>query len=185
MNSFLFVFSCIFIQNIVFVQFLGIDFKDSFFKDFKLFAVFSAAIIALTTISAILAWLLNYYLLIPYGLVYLQLFSFVLIILLCSFFLKLLAQKMCFFKSFNWNLITMNSVVLGVCILSIQKEQSFLSSLSFSFFSSVGFVLVFFLLLGIQERLENSEMPKTFKGVPLLFFCISILAMVFYCFNSI
>ena len=182
------IISCVFVQNAVFMLFLGLDNIEVFFKNIKSFVSFSVIIIAFTSFSSLFFWLLNEFLLIPFALAFLQSFALVLIVFGFAFLLKFFDKNFIHFfrtSDYTWFWLVANSAVLGICLLSVQKTQSFLSSLGFSFFSSIGFVVALLLLFTIQKRLENVNIPKALKGAPSLLICTSIISMAFYCFAGI
>jgi electron transport complex protein RnfA len=76
-------------------------------------------------------------------------------------------------------LITTNCAVLGVVTENTDSGLGFLESLSNAFGTSVGFFITIFLFACIRVRLESSNAPKAFKGIPLALICAAIMAMAF------
>ena len=188
MNVLFFAFSCIFVQNIVLVQYLGID---SFLDDSKKFKTpfcMGLIIIVVAVLSSCLAWGLQNFLLVPFSLEYLQLFVFVVVVAFvvfaCEFCLKKWFPSLFSSSETFLKLTLSNCVILGLCLLSVQKNYTFINSLYFSFFSSLGFLLSLLLMLGIRERIASAVIPKNLKGLPITLISACIIAIAFYCFNG-
>ena len=189
MNLFLIAFSCVFVQNVVLVQFLGIcPFLGVSKKTETAFGM-GIAVIFVITLASVLTWLIQTYFLIPLSLEYLQTIVFILIIASLVQLVEIFLQKKipALFASLGiyLPLITTNCAVLGVCLLSVQKYSSFLTSLFFSFFTSVGFLLSILILAGLRERLESSNIPKALQGIPITLISTSLIAIAFYAFAGL
>ena len=82
-------------------------------------------------------------------------------------------------------LITTNCAVLGVAILTIQKEFNLLEGVVFACANAVGFGLALILFAGIRQHLDMMNLPKGMRGVPAAFVVAGILAMAFMGFAGI
>ena len=82
-------------------------------------------------------------------------------------------------------LITTNCAVLGVTVLNIDSQYTLLESLVNSFGAGIGFLLALVLFSGIREKLENCNIPKSFRGMPSTLIAASILAVSFMGFGGI
>lgn len=82
-------------------------------------------------------------------------------------------------------LITTNCAVLGVALLTIQKNYSFLGSITYAVGISLGFGLAMVVFAGIREQLELGKTPAAFKGVPIALVTAGILAMAFMGFAGV
>src|SRR3972149_1701215 len=82
-------------------------------------------------------------------------------------------------------LITTNCAVLGVAILTVQKDYDLFHSVVFAFANAVGFGLALIIFSGIREQLELANVPKALKGVPIAFIVAGLLALAFMGFAGI
>jgi electron transport complex protein RnfA len=82
-------------------------------------------------------------------------------------------------------LITTNCAVLGVAILTIQKEFNLMEGVVFAIANAIGFALAIVLFASIREHLELMEVPKGMKGVPIALVVAGILALAFMGFTGL
>jgi Na+-translocating ferredoxin:NAD+ oxidoreductase subunit A len=75
--------------------------------------------------------------------------------------------------------------VLGVALLLVEGQMSFMGSTLFAFASSVGYSLVMIIFAGLRERLALAAVPRLFAGPPIGFIVASLLAMAFMGFSGI
>ena len=189
MNPFLFAFSCIFVHNVILVQFLGICSFLGVSKRTETAFGMGIAVILVIAISSILTWLIQTFLLKPFSLEYLQTIVFILIIACIVQLVEIFLQKKmpALFAALGiyLPLITTNCAVLGVCLLSVQKDYTFLNSLAFSFFTSLGFLVSILILAGVRERLEFSNIPGPLRGIPITLISAALIAVAFYSFAGL
>jgi electron transport complex protein RnfA len=76
-------------------------------------------------------------------------------------------------------LITTNCAILGVAILAIQKNLSYVEALVFAFSSAVGFTIAIVVFSGLREMLDLRDVPRRLAGVPIGLITAAILAMAF------
>jgi electron transport complex protein RnfA len=81
-------------------------------------------------------------------------------------------------------LITTNCAVLGVALINVQENYSFIAALLFGISAGVGFTLALLLMSGIRERLELSKVPRAFSGVPIAFIVAALMSMAFLAFSG-
>ena len=82
-------------------------------------------------------------------------------------------------------LITTNCAVLGVALLNIQKEYTFVYSVAYGFASAIGFLFAIVLFAGVRMRLRLADPPKAFAGLPLVLITAGLIAMAFSGFSGI
>ena len=82
-------------------------------------------------------------------------------------------------------LITTNCAVLGVPLISVREQQSFLQALLFGFGSAIGFVLIMVIFAGLRERLALAQVPKAFAGPPVALVTAGLLALTFLGFGGL
>ena len=154
------------------------------------------AVTFVTTMSSIITWLIYRFILIPLDITYLRTISFILVIASFVQFVEMVVRKTspALYKVFGiyLPLITVNCAVLGVAVLNSETfflhdkaiGGSFLMSVVQGFFAGIGYLLAMFLMSGIRERLELSDVPHCFKDVPLAFVIASLMSLAFMGFNG-
>lgn len=161
------IITSIFIQNYVFGRVLGICPYMGVSKKVESSIGMGMAIIFVISIASAVTWLVYYYLLVPFGLEYLQTIMFILIIASLVQFVEMAIQKMSpnLYNALGvyLPLITTNCVVLGVAILNIQEGYNFIETVVNGAGAAVGFTLALILLAGIRERIEYSDIPAPLK----------------------
>lgn len=181
--------SAVLIENFIFSRFLGIcPFLGVSNQPKNAFGMGMAVTFCITVASAA-TWVLNRFVLVPYGLEYLQTVGFILIIAslvqLIEMFLRKFVPPLYNSLGIYLPLITTNCAVLGACLLNIQYGFGFGQSVAFGFFSSVGFTLALLIMAGLRERLSLSEPPKAFEGMPIVLVTAALVAMAFSGFTGL
>jgi electron transport complex protein RnfA len=82
-------------------------------------------------------------------------------------------------------LITTNCAVLGIPLLSVTLNHSFMQSLLFGFGSSVGFSMALILFAGIRERLDGADVPGIFKGSAIAMITGGLMSLSFMGFSGL
>jgi len=186
MNIFLFIFSCIFVQNIVLIQFLGICPFLGVSKRTETAFGMGVAVMFVIILSSLATWFVQNFLIVPFGLEYLQTVVFVLVIAslvqLVEFFLKKCFPSLYASLGIYLPLITTNCAVLGVCLLSLQNDYNFGYSLLYSFSTALGFLLSIMLIAAVRERLNNSSVPRYLQGAPILLISAGLISIAFFAF---
>ena len=183
------IVTAIFINNIVFSQFLGICPFLGVSKRIDSALGMGAAVTFVITLSTVVAWLLQYYVLNPLGLQFLQTIVFILVIAFLVQLLEIVMKKTLpsLYQALGvfLPLITTNCAVLGVAIMVIQKGFNLMEAVTYGFSTSIGFTLALWLFAGIREQLELAELPRAMRGVPIALVCAGMLAMAFMGFAGI
>lgn len=183
------IITAIFINNIVFAQFLGICPFLGVSKKTSSALGMGAAVTFVITIATVVAWLLQSYVLDPLGLQFLQTIVFILVIAFLVQLLEIIMKKSipALYQSLGvfLPLITTNCAVLGVAILVIQKSFNLMESVTYGVATSIGFTLALWIFAGIREQLDLLPVPKAMKGIPIALVCAGILAMAFMGFSGI
>lgn len=183
------IITAIFINNIVFAQFLGICPFLGVSKKISSALGMGAAVTFVITLATVVGWLLQYYVLDPLHLEFLQTIVFILVIAFLVQMLEIIMKKItpALYQSLGvfLPLITTNCAVLGVAILVVQKGFNLMESVTYGIATSIGFTLALWIFAGIREQLSLSSAPKAMRGVPLALICAGILAMAFMGFSGI
>lgn len=183
------IITAIFVNNIVFSQFLGICPFLGVSKKISSASGMGAAVAFVMVIATLVTWLLQRYLLIPFDMVYLQTIVFILVIAALVQVLEIIMKKVApaLYQALGvfLPLITTNCAVLGVAIMATQKEFSLAMSLVYAAATAAGFALALVLFAGIREQLELTDVPKPMQGAPVALICAGLLAMAFMGFSGI
>jgi electron transport complex protein RnfA len=179
----------VFVNNVVLTKFLGICPFMGVSKKVETSIGMSFAVIFVMTVASAITWVIQTYLLEPFEITYLQTISFILVIASLVQFIEMFMQK---FSPSLYNalgvflpLITTNCAVLGIAIINIQENYSFIRTIVNGFGTACGFALALILFAGIRERLEFSDVPKSFRNLPIAFIVASLMAMAFMGFTGI
>lgn len=183
------IITAIFINNIVLSQFLGVCPFLGVSKKISSALGMGAAVTFVITLATVVAWLLQYYVLNPLGLQFLQTIVFILVIAFLVQMLEIVLKKIAppLYQALGvfLPLITTNCAVLGVAILVIQKDFDLMEAVTYGFSTSLGFTLALWIFAGIREHLDMTESPKAMRGTPLALICAGLLAMAFMGFSGI
>lgn len=189
MKIFLIIISCIFVNNIVLAQFLGICPFLGVSKKIDTAIGMSAAVLFVMTIATIVTWLIYTYVLIPLGVEYLQTISYILVIAFLVQMVDIILKKMspALYQALGvfLPLITTNCTILGVAIMVIQKNMGLGESTIFAIATSLGFGVAMVLFAGIREQLAMTKIPEGMKGMPIALITAGLLAMAFMGFSGV
>ena len=198
MEYLLIIVSAIFVNNIVLAQFLGVCPFLGVSSKLSTATGMSGAVCFVITLATVVTYLINNYLLVPFGLGFLQTIAFILVIAalvqIVEIVLKKISPSLYQALGIFLPLITTNCAVLGVAITVVSKEFSFggaphLMNLGeavvYAVATSLGYGLAMVLFAGMREQLAMSDVPKSFKGLPIAFITVGIMAMAFLGFSGI
>lgn len=186
---FLLLLATALVNNVVLVKFLGLcPFMGVSNKlDSALGMGFATTFVL--TLSAVASWLLEHYLLTPLNLGFLRILTFILVIAAVVQFTEIVIRKIspALYQVLGifLPLITTNCAVLGVALLNIQEQHTFLQSLLYGFGSAMGFTLVMVVFAGLRERLALMQVPVAFAGAPIGFIVASLLSLAFMGFSGL
>lgn len=183
----------ILINNFVLVQFLGICPFLGVSKKVETASGMGFAVVFVMICASALTWLVQEYLLIPFGIEYMQTIAFILVIAVLVQFVEMFLQKSIpsLYNSLGvyLPLITTNCAVLGVAINNITKfggtEMSFVKSIVYGGSAGLGFTLAIVLFAGVRERLETSDIPEFLKGMPIVLVTAALLSIAFLGFSGL
>ncbi len=198
MEYIIIIISAIFVNNILLSQFLGICPFLGVSNKLSTAAGMSAAVCFVITLATLVTYLLNNYILVPCGIVFMQTISFILVIAalvqMVEIVLKKVSPSLYQALGIFLPLITTNCAVLGVALIVVTKEFTFggeahmlnlAESVVYAFATSLGFGLAMVLFAGLREQLALNEVPKIFKGIPIALVTAGILAMAFMGFSGL
>ena len=189
MDYLVIVIGAILVNNIVLMQFLGICPFLGVSKRISTGIGMTGAVAFVMILATIVTYLIQHYILDRLGLGYLQTIAFILVIAslvqMVEIILKKVSPAMYQALGIFLPLITTNCAILGVAILTIQKEFNLLEGVVFSVSHAVGFGLALILFAGIREHLDLQDVPKGLKGTPIALIAAGILAMAFMGFSGL
>jgi len=188
-------FSAIFVNNIVFSQFLGICPFLGVSKKVDTALGMSAAVAFVLTIATIVTYLIQI-LLIKYNLEYLQTIAFILVIAALVQMVEIILKKVspALYQALGvfLPLITTNCAILGVAILVAQGtynaqglEPNLLSGVVYAVSTALGFGLALTIFAAIREQLAMMDVPKGMQGMPIALVVAGLLAMAFMGFGGV
>jgi electron transport complex protein RnfA len=173
----------VFVNNFVLARFLGLCPFLGVSKKVETALGMGMAVTFVMVVASGCTWLLHYLVLTPFNLEYLQTISFILVIATLVQMVEMIVRKSSpvLYQSLGifLPLITTNCAVLGLAVLNIQHNYSFVQSLVFAFGAAVGFTLAMVLYAGLRERLILCPVPRSFRGTPIELITAGLLALAF------
>lgn len=186
---FLILVSAVFVNNFVLARFLGICPFLGVSKKVETALGMGMAVIFVMTVASVVTWFIHYLILIPFGIEYLQTIAFILVIASLVQLVEMVVQKTSpvLYQSLGifLPLITTNCAVLGVAVLNIQKDYSFLQTVIFALGAGLGFTLAMVLFAGLRERIDLNPVPKSFQGSAIALVTAGLLSLAFMGFAGL
>jgi len=180
---FLLLISTVFVNNIVLVKFLGLCPFMGVSRKVETAIGMSAATTFVLTLSSILSYMINSWILAPLGLEFLRTIAFIIAIAAVVNFTELLVHKT---SPLLYNvlgiflpLITTNCAVLGVALINVQEQNSFLQSAVYGFGAALGFSLVLVLFAAMRERVNVADVPAPFRGSAIGLVTAGLMSLAF------
>jgi len=190
MTHYLFLLlGAVLVNNVVLVKILGLCPFMGVSKKLGTAYGMGAATTFVLTLATGASYVIDQFLLVPFGLEYLRIISFIVtiaaIVQLTELVIAKTSPALQQVLGIYLPLITTNCAVLGVPLLGIANHYNFVESLLFGFGSAVGFSLVLVLFAGIRERIEGAEVPVPFRGVAIGFVTAGLMALTFMGFAGL
>lgn len=188
MGYFELIIACIFVNNILLAQFLGNCPFLGTSKKMETAVGMSMAVIFVLVLAGTITWLVYAYMLVPYNLVYLRTIAFIVVIASLVQFVEMFLKKSipALYAGLGifLPLITTNCAVLGVCVLNIDKEFTFMQSLVASLMYAVGFGLALILFAGVRERILLARVPKPLQDTSIGLVTAGLFSLAFFAFQG-
>ncbi|MDI9513997.1 MAG: electron transport complex subunit RsxA [Clostridiaceae bacterium] len=188
---FVILIGAMFIENFVLSKFLGICPFLGVSQKTSTALGMSGAVVFVMTLSSAATYLVNDLLLKPNDLEYLQTIAFILVIAALVQFVEIVLKKLVppLYKALGiyLPLITTNCAVLGSALINVDPERNYslLEAIFFGFSAGLGFTIALILFSGIRERLETSDIPESFKGMPIALIAASLVSVAFVGFAGL
>jgi len=181
-------FSAILINNFVLRYFLGICPFLVVSKKIDSSLSMGLAVTFVMSITAVVSWAINHWILIPYQLDYLQIVSFILVIAslvqLVEMFIRKISPPLYQALGIYLPLITTNCAIMGLALLAALKNYNFIEAVIFGIGSGLGFTLAIILMAGIREQLDLADVPEVLKGAGISLIVAGIMALAFLGFSG-
>ncbi len=180
---FLLLIGTVFVNNIVLAKFLGLCPFMGVSRKVETAIGMSAATTFVLTLSAVLSYLINSWILAPLELEYLRTIAFIIAIAAVVNFTEMVVHKT---SPLLYNvlgiflpLITTNCAVLGVALINVQEQNSFFESVIYGFGAALGFSLVLILFAAMRERINVADVPAPFKGSAIGLVTAGLMSLAF------
>lgn len=188
-EMFIILFSAILVDNFVLSKFLGICPFLGVSKKVDTAVGMSLAVIIVMVLATALTYPIYTFILIPNGLKYLSTIVFIIVIAALVQSIELMLKKMLppLYNALGvyLPLITTNCAVLGVTILNIDKGYNFGQAIINSFGAGVGFLLAMFLFAGVRSKIDNADVPRFLKGLPITLVSAALVSISFFGFKGL
>lgn len=189
MEYILIFISAIFVNNIILSQFLGICPFLGVSKKIDTALGMGMTVAFVLTLATIVTYLIQYGLLVPLGLQYLQTLAFILVIAALVQMVEIILRKVspALYQALGifLPLITTNCAVLGVAILVIQKDYTLAESIAYAFSTALGFALALTVFAGMREQMALVQIPKGMRGMAIVLVAAGLLSLAFMGFGGV
>ena len=177
------------VNNVVLSQFLGLCPFLGVSKKTKTALGMGSAIIFVITLASFVAALIYKFILQPLDVTYLKTIVFILVIAALVQFVEMFLKKfmVSLYESLGvyLPLITTNCAVLGVALTNVQKSYGILESVVNGLATAIGFTISIVILAGLREKMEYNDVPKPFKGMPIVLVTAGLMAIAFCGFSGL
>lgn len=182
-DAIIILLTTIFVNNFVMVQFLGLCPFMGASQKFDSALGMGAATTFVLTLASALSYIVEHYLLVPLGLEYLRIISFIVLIAALVQFAEMviratqpmLHQVLGIFIP----LITTNCAVLGVALLNVRASHSFINAIFYGLGAAVGFSMLLIMFASLRERLVTADIPLPFRGAAIHMITAGIISLAF------
>ncbi len=185
----LILLSSILVNNYVLSRILGICPFIGVSKRVETALGMGLAVTFVMALASVISWLVQYYILVPMHLEYLQTIAFILVIAALVQLVEMALQKSVpsLYKALGiyLPLITTNCAVLGVAILNIDEGYNLIQTLVNGIGGALGFLLAIVLFAGIRERMELSPIPEPLKDFPIALISAGLMSLAFLGFQGL
>lgn len=176
-------------ENVVLAKFLGICPFIGVSKRLNSAVGMGLTATLVLVVSTLVTWPINEYILVPLNITYLQTLSFIVVIatlvqlmeVLLKFYIPSLYKSLGVYLP----LVTTNCAMLGITMLNVELEYSFVTSMVNSVGAGLGFLMAMVLFAGVREKLESSDIPKALDGIPITLIAASIMSLSMMGFGGI
>ncbi len=180
--------SCILINNILLAQYLGQCPFLGTSKKMETAVGMSMAVVFVLVLAGVITWVVNTFILVKFDLEYLRTVAFILVIASLVQFVEMFLKKsipgLYAGLGIFLPLITTNCAVMGVCLINVKEEYTFIQALAASSFYAVGFGLALILFAGVRERILLARVPRPLQDTSIALVTAGILSLTFFAFKG-
>jgi len=177
------------VNNSVLVRFLGLCPFMGVSRSQESAVGMGLATTFVLTLSAVSSYLVDTYLLVPFGLLHLRTIAFIVVIAAAVQFTEMVVHKtspvLHQLLGIYLPLITTNCAVLGVALLNARIQNDFIGSFLYGFGAAIGFTLVLVLFAGVRERIDAGDIPAPFRGSAIGLITAGLTALAFMGFSGL
>lgn len=177
------------VNNVVLSQFLGLCPFLGVSKRVETAGGMGGAVIFVLTIASAFTSIIYKFVLVNFGLEYMQTIVFILVIAALVQFVEMFLKKTSpgLYQALGvyLPLITTNCAVLGVALTNVQKSYGIFSGIVNGFATAVGFTIAIVIMAGIREKIEYNEVSPAFKGSPIVLLTAGLMAIAFFGFAGL
>ena len=177
------------VSNVVLSQFLGLCPFLGVSKKVETAAGMGTAVIFVITLSSAAAGVIYKFVLVPLDITYLQTIVFILVIAALVQFVEMVLKKymVSLYEALGvyLPLITTNCAVLGVALTNVQENYGILAGTVNGFATALGFTISIIILAGIREKMAYNDIPKPFRGMPIVMVTAGLMAIAFCGFSGL
>ena len=168
-------------ENLVLVSCMGIGTHQKSFQDSRE-AIRTGLCLTLVMVLGVLGgWLLNFLVLLRFGLTYFQVLAFALLIpgLVAGLrkFFKVCIPELSRRADENLASISTNCAALGSALLVAQRSYGLDSALIFALCGGIGATLALASFASLQKEVDLNRCPRAFRGVPIQLITAGLMAM--------
>ena len=184
----LLIISCVFVNNILLAQYLGNCPFLGTSKKMETAVGMSMAVVFVLVLAGVITWLVDAFVLTPFKMEFLRTVAFILVIASLVQFVEMFLKKSipALYAGLGifLPLITTNCAVMGVCLINIKEEYTFMQALVASFAYAVGFGLALILFAGVRERILLARVPKPLQDTSIGLVTAGMLSLAFFAFKG-
>ena len=177
------------VSNVVLSQFLGLCPFLGVSRKVETAAGMGTAVIFVITLSSAVAGVIYRFVLLPLDITYLQTIVFILVIAAPVQFVEMVLKKymVSLYEALGvyLPLITTNCAVLGVALTNVQEDYGILAGTVNGFATALGFTISIIILAGIREKMAYNDIPKPFRGMPIVMVTAGLMAIAFCGFSGL
>ncbi len=182
------IISVILINNIVLAQYLGICPFLGTSKKMETAVGMGMAVIFVGVMAAMITWSINTFVLQKFGLEYLRTIAFILVIASLVQFVEMFLKKSipALYAGLGifLPLITTNCAIMGLCLINVNEEYTFLQAMIAAVGYAIGFALALILFAGVRERVLLARVPKPLQDTSIALVTAGMLSMTFFAFKG-
>jgi electron transport complex protein RnfA len=182
------VISCILINNIVLAQYLGQCPFMGTSKKMETAVGMAFAVVFVLVMAGMITWVVNTFILAKYGLEFMRTVAFILVIASLVQFVEMFLKKSipALYAGLGifLPLITTNCAVMGVCLINVNEEYTFLQALVASMAYAVGFGLALILFAGVREKILLGRVPRPLQDTSIALVTAGVLSLTFFAFKG-